>query len=406
MSSTNVYPDQVTADVCSTIFAALPRCDQRRKGTEYVHGLLGAEGRKSIRNIATLIGGPAAEQSLHHFICSSTWDWRPVRRALAELLTGPEPPLAWVMRPMVIPKAGKNSVGVHRRFFPELGQLLNCQEACGVWAAWPDRGMPVNWRMQLSPDEVRQAGRRGGPAIPDELEPESPGECAVRSCVEVMADWKLPVRPVVLDARRLDPLAVLRRLRAARVPALVRINGTVPLDLPDRGLPGHGARVQADRLLIALRNMRRPVHWRTGAAHRPAPVTMATTAVVRDPVGGPETLPRDLLLIGVEPAGAPAPRELWLTTLIDTPVADLLRLARLPGRVDRDCAEITDGVGLRDFTGRSFGGWHRHVTLASAAHAIAVLGGDRAQVPPVARLDRARGRRAPVRPDAELAYAS
>ena len=403
--STTRYPDNVTSRVCSTIFTSLPRCDQRRKGTEYVRGLLGAEGRKSIRNIATQLGGPAAEQSLHHFICCSTWDWKPVRQALARLVTEQNPPLAWVMRPMVIPKAGKRSVGVHRRFFPELGQLLNCQEACGVWAAWGTGSVPVNWRMHLSPAALRQERRRG-PSIPDDVEAESPDECAARACIEAMSDWKLPVRPVVLDARRLDPLAVLRRFRAAGVPALVRIGGNTALTPQDRVLPGHGGTVQAERLVTALCTMRRPVHWRSGAGPQRAAVVVATTAVVHDPVARAGVRPRDLLLIGAEPAGAPARRELWLTTLVDTPVAELLRLTRMLARVDRDCAEIADRVGLRDFTGRSFGGWHRHVTLASAAHAIAILSDAATQVPPVARLDRARRGAVPDHPGAELAYAS
>ncbi|GAA3436544.1 hypothetical protein GCM10018954_061530 [Kutzneria kofuensis] len=36
-------------------------------------------------------------------------------------------------------------------------------------------------------------------------------------------------------------------------------------------------------------------------------------------------------------------------------------------------ARLNDGFGLRHFEGRSFRGWHHHVTLASAAHAYATL---------------------------------
>lgn len=92
-------------ELCGVLFASLPRSDQRRKGAQYLRGLLGARGRKSIRNIATVVGGPAAEQSLHHFITSSTWDWGPVRQALAQHLARIAPPQAYVLRPMVVPKA-------------------------------------------------------------------------------------------------------------------------------------------------------------------------------------------------------------------------------------------------------------------------------------------------------------
>ncbi len=76
-------PETVLADLCSVFFASLPRSDQRRRGLEYIRGLLNARGRKSIRNIATVLGGPGTEQSLHHFVSSSPWDWRPVRRSVA-----------------------------------------------------------------------------------------------------------------------------------------------------------------------------------------------------------------------------------------------------------------------------------------------------------------------------------
>jgi hypothetical protein len=67
-------------------------------------------------------------------------------------------------------------------------------------------------------------------------------------------------------------------------------------------------------------------------------------------------------------------------------VRSLLRLTRLSARVEHDLAWQGRRVGLRDFEGRSFGGWHRHMTLASAAYAALLLGGGRPGVPlPTAR---------------------
>jgi SRSO17 transposase len=55
------------------------------------------------------------------------------------------------------------------------------------------------------------------------------------------------------------------------------------------------------------------------------------------------------------------------------PVAGRLELVRLADRVGREAAGAGEEVGLRDFVGRSFRGWHHHVTLASVAHAVTVL---------------------------------
>jgi hypothetical protein len=64
-----------------------------------------------------------------------------------------------------------------------------------------------------------------------------------------------------------------------------------------------------------------------------------------------------------------APASLWLTNL-GVPAASLVRLSKLPRQVAKDFAEVCTGVGIQDFEGRSFTGWHRHVTLASVAHAV------------------------------------
>jgi hypothetical protein len=67
------------------------------------------------------------------------------------------------------------------------------------------------------------------------------------------------------------------------------------------------------------------------------------------------------------------PSRLWITDMTHLPVGSLLRIAKLNGRVEEDFARIGDRAGLRDFVGRSFRGWHRHMTLASVAHTAIAL---------------------------------
>ncbi|MFF5443307.1 hypothetical protein [Streptomyces achromogenes] len=75
----------------------------------------------------------------------------------------------------------------------------------------------------------------------------------------------------------------------------------------------------------------------------------------------------------MEDAGGRGRTQLWLTNMTTAQPALLVRLTRLADKVDADFTDISEGVGMRDFTGRSFGGWHRHITLASAAHAVVAL---------------------------------
>jgi SRSO17 transposase len=52
---------------------------------------------------------------------------------------------------------------------------------------------------------------------------------------------------------------------------------------------------------------------------------------------------------------------------------ELVRLARLHWRIEQDYRECEGALGLDHFEGRSFKGWHHHVTLVSVAHAFVTL---------------------------------
>nr|WP_063797785.1 transposase [Saccharothrix sp. NRRL B-16348] len=329
----------VLDELSSGLFTSMGRSDQRRKGMCYLYGLLTTPGRKSMRNVAAAVGGHATEQSLHHFISDSTWDWIPVREALTDYTVSAMPPRAWVVRPMVIPKAGNDSVGVGRRFCPSHGQALNAQHALGVWAASDEVSSPVNWRLHLPRTWLRDERKRSRASIPDGVDEESITDCVVEAYLEVASRPGVPLRPVVFDARCLDIEHLTSRLGAVGLPWLVRIGTNHQLTTDDVRLPGltSGA-TPAYRLIGALRSARRLLSW---TDHEPIPTTR-TDLVAAVRVGlptepGADTVP-DLHLIGTGPVGHPWPAQLWLTDLGDsTPLGALLHLAKLgrpggPGR--------------------------------------------------------------------------
>jgi hypothetical protein len=373
--------EQVCADLCAVLFRSLPRSDQRRRGAEYMRGLLAAPGRKSIRKIAASVGGPATEQNLHHFIVSSTWDWAPVRQALTRYLVGTlerRTPRAWTARPIIIPKTGERCPGVGPRYMPEVGQVVNAQQAVGVWMVSEDRSFPVNWRLQAAqpdrPDAVAGASRpveasHGGPLD------EAMGEFALEAVLEVAEDPALPRLPLVMDASGFDAASVLRRLRAANTPFLVRIDPALPLVAAPAG--AYADARPAERLLGGTRELRRPVVWteqRPGNPPRRHLVAgTAVRTIERGRASAATSSPSDLLLLGIGPIGTGWPGEYWLTDQTDLPPLALVRLSRLIGPLHQDLDAITEQAGICDFAGRSYNGWHRHATLASAAHAVNAL---------------------------------
>ncbi len=354
--------EQVLQDLSTALFASLPRRDQRRKGEQYLRGLLAAQGRRSIRNVAVCLGDPTLEQSLHHFICNSTWDWMQVREALADWLGQAIGPLAWVVRQMSIPKSGRHSVGVGHGLDLHRDQPFHGQQAFGVWAASEEASAPVNWRLLL-----------------EEAQGETQEECAAAAALNFARLHDASRRPVVLDTPTGDPEATLRRFTEAGVPVLVRTQGTARLTVRETALPGYGQGTQpAQRIVESVKGLRRPAGWRDTTA--PSGIRHAPAVKVRVGLPGREEGPgRGHVLLGEwDNPRRPATR-LWVTNMAEVPASTLLRLTKLTDRVGQDLSGFGDRAGLRDFEGRSLRGWHCHITLASAAHAVEVLTASRSR---------------------------
>ncbi|MFF5935681.1 IS701 family transposase [Streptomyces sp. NPDC012508] len=366
--------DDAVSELCAALFSSFPRKDQRQRGEQYLRGLLTTEGRKTARNIAAHLGAPATEQTLHHFIADSTWNWQPLRAALAAHLERKTPVQAWVVRQMAIPKTGEHSVGVDRGFAPHLRQTFRGQQAFGVWLASQELSVPVDWRLVLPDQWVHDHALRDRAGVPKEAGAESPEECAVAVALEAARRWG-PRRPVLIDLRDGDVSAAVAPLAAAGVPFLLRVSGTQRLSVADRAMPGfRGGPLPAQRILQLVKGVRRPVPWQDTAAGLTPRTSLAAMVPVAlsDPSSGGT---RGLSLLGEWTDPSRPPSALWLTGMTQPGPGPLLRLTKLTRRVDMDFARVGEETGLRDYVGRSFRGWHRHMTLASAAHAAVVLSG-------------------------------
>ena len=122
----------------------------------------------------------------------------------------------------------------------------------------------------------------------------------------------------------------------------------------------------------------RTVTWRHGSKADPNNPTAAMRSrfaalrirpANRDiPRGDDGTLPA-LWLLAEWPAGTDEPTDYWLSALPDdTPLKELVRLAKIRWRIEHDYRELKTGLGLDHFEGRSWPGWHRHATLVTAVH--------------------------------------
>ncbi|MEU9546906.1 transposase, partial [Streptomyces mirabilis] len=138
-------------------------------------------------------------------------------------------------------------------------------------------------------------------------------------------------------------------------------------------------------VIAAGRKAARPVQWREGSrpgTGRSGRRRMYSRFValrirpagreVRQHADGPE-LP-ECWLLAEWPAGESEPVQFWLSDLPSgMPLTTLVRLAKLRWRIEHDYREMKQALGLAHFEGRTWGGWHHHVTLVSVAHAFCTL---------------------------------
>jgi SRSO17 transposase len=388
-------------DYVAEIFASLPRRDQRAKGSLFLRGLMLEGQRKSLQPMAGRLG--IDHQQLQQFTASSTWAVEPVRRRFADLAIPLITPEAWVIDDTGFAKEGTASPGVARQYSGTLGKIGNCQIAVSLHAATDAASCPLNWRLYIpeawdedcaDTNEEAEAivARRARAGIPETVRHRTKWSQALEM-VDELAVWGHKPPAVVADAGYGETTAFRQGLAGRGinyVPAVkstttARLATAVP-ESPEysgrgpRGLPRY--RDAAPSLKApALAAGRKELHqaaWRHGTKTGPKNTTGAMESrflairirpASRDiPLNEDGTLP-EAWMLAQWPVNEPAPTDYWISDLpADTPLKMLVRLAKMRWRIEHDYRELKTGLGLDHFEGRSFNGFHRHLTLVVAAH--------------------------------------
>ncbi|MFE2071215.1 IS701 family transposase [Streptomyces sp. NPDC059467] len=387
------------AEFVADVFASVPRRDQRRWGECYLRGLMLDGRRKSIQPMAERLPD-GNMQALQQFVNQSPWDPLPVRRRIAERLCAAIGPEVWVIDDVSFPKCGTVSVGVARQYCGALGKRANCQVAVSVHAATDTASCPLEWQLYLprewtdAPDRCRRAQVPAGTVHQEKWR-------LALGLLDGLAEQQLKAPVVVadagygvstpfrlgLEARGLAYVLALTGKEVAHPeeaePHRPAYGGLGPPTLPryrtpSQALARHAARIPADTLTS--------VTWRQGSRGRMtsrfAVLTLRlagkqSLAAAQEAGGGhyrwDGVLPARTVLLEW-PDGQQAPTGYWVSNLpASTPVVDLVRWAKMRWRIEHDYRELKHGLGLDHFKGRTWRGWHHHVTLVTAAQAFLTL---------------------------------
>ena len=375
------------------IFESLPRKDQRARGECYLRGLMLEGRRKSIEPMTARLGGEVHYQALHHFVAVSPWDWRPVRRRLAERLVGELEPTAWAADDTGFPKDGDCSVGVQRQYCGTLGKTANCQLGVSVNAVTEQASCPLDWRLFLPERWDDDAERRAACHLPEDVR-HRPKWQLVLDMLDELDQWGLRPPVLVADCGYGEVGEFRGGLDDREIPYVVQVKADTsayPEHVHPNTAPyaGKGRRPRPryrhppsslkELALAAGQRACLDLIWRRGSKGlqrsrflavrvRPAGVTPRRTARAAG-----EELPVRWLL-AEWPSDQAEPVKYWLASLPeDTPMVELVRLGKLRWRIEQDYRELKGALGLDHFEGRSWPGWHHHVTLVSVAHGFLTL---------------------------------
>lgn len=399
-------PESRFEEFVGRLVQVLGHKDREEPLRAYLTGLCLPGERKSIEPMAARIDPRrvrARHQSLHHFVSNAPWNDAAVLKVardwVLDQMERHGAVAGWIVDDTAIPKKGRHSVGVARQYCGVLGKQDNCQVVVSVSLANEAVSIPAVYRLYLPEPWAEDRRRRHSAGIPDDIVFEKKWQIALAQVAALQREG-LPMAPVVADAGYGKTTEFREGLTALQIPYVVGITKETTVWLPGTepsppsryqgfGRPRTRLRRPKNRRPLTIdalasglaASMWKTITWRQGSRGnmRSRFALLRVRPAHRD---NWRRSARDAEWLIIEwPKGDPAPTKAWLSTMPSaTPPDQLIRLAKLRWRIERDYQELKDEIGLDHFEGRGWRGFHHHGVLCVAAYAF--LAAERARLSP------------------------
>ncbi len=363
------------------IGAHLKDCRKRESFAIYAFGILGESARKSVEPIAALAAAdPDRARNMHdkllHFVGGARWSDAAVRleaaRHVCHALEQHERITTWVVDDTGFLKQGEHSVGVQRQYTGSAGKITNCQIGVSLEIATATQHAPIDFELYLPETWTEDPARRSKARIPDEVTFKSKVDLAL-GMIERAARAGIPGETLLSDSaygdsntfrgtvRRLGfdyAVGVKRNTKVCRITAAGQLATAMNLEALAKTIP---------------RRRRRLLRWREGSK-----VTLtgrfSFCRVKPTHDDGTPIEEREAVWLVVEwSADGKQPLKFYFTTLPRRMShKQIVRTIKERWRTERMYEDLKGELGLDHFEGRSFVGWHHHVSVVICCYAFVV----------------------------------
>ena len=383
-------------DFVEKLTAGLGRSERREALQLYVTGLLLDGERKSIQPMAARLVDDddeveAMRQRLQQAVVVADWSDDVVRSRLAMMIDAEMPDIsAFVFDDTGFPKKGDHSVAVTRQYSGTLGRTDNCQVATSLHLAGEKGSACIGMQLYLPEDWASDAKRLRLAKVPETISFKRKWEIAL-DLLDRALRWGVRRHIALADSGYGDCVGFRDGLRERGLHYLVGVAGAHSIWTPD----AKPRRVKGVSGLLLKRFV--------DPKHEPMPISEFAAGLPTSSFRRISARPSSrLAFVRVRPAekhahgrppddehwlisewidGEPKPTKFMLCSLPATTTRkELIRLLKLRWRVERDYQELKGEIGLDHFEGRTWPGFHHHVTLCAVAHAFLAL--RRALFPP------------------------
>jgi SRSO17 transposase len=362
--------------------------EQRTSFATYALGILSDAERKSVEPLAARatadpLRADAEHQRLLHFVGVAKWSDERIRAAASRFalaaITKKELVEAWIVDDTGFLKQGKHSVGVQRQYTGSAGKVTNCQIGVSLVVATRSDQVPVDFELYLPPTWTDDEKRRAATRIPDEIEFATKPQLAMQMIRRAMLAG-VPRGVILADSGYGCGADFRKELRGLGLDYAVGVKSTTNVRRVGRDGICRGKKHQLRTLALQLQKEGafRRCTWRQGSRR----AMTAGFARLRIQVLDGE---QATLLIEWRDH-EPEPANYFFVSMAKVPAAtkQLVRLVMQRWRIERTYQDLKGELGLDHYEGRSFPGWHHHISVVLASYAFIVAERSR-HFPPEAR---------------------